>query len=120
MASSKIPSLVKHCALAIYASGDIPGTPKKRIRSALNIAQAMLMRQGYLTPGSDVKLADRVGLTAAGQQREAVHAREGTTKDKKFDALYKLIERDDMRPAEKGDAAKDSTSPPPVTVRRRK
>lgn len=106
--------VVKHCALAIFKSDkSLQGTPKARFQSALNIALARLTEYGFLTEGSDKRPPDQAGLTAKGRTRDRLHAREGPAKGKEFDQLYKLIERDQVRRDERGDAARDPSSPVP-------
>lgn len=105
MATKNIPHLVKHCALAIYSSGDISGGKKEKFQSAWNIARARLTEYGYLSKGSETGSPDKINLTSKGHQREAIHASEPGSKTKSmlFDQMYKWIEI----PSETGDAAPD-------------
>jgi hypothetical protein len=109
MPTAHIPSILKHCVLAIYEDASIRGTAKQRFRSALNIAQSRLVEYGFLTNGSETKPADKVVLTTRGLQRERLHAREGPAKNKRFDALYKLVEAEDTRAPR--DSANDAATP---------
>lgn len=93
MAEADIPVLVKHMALAIYESGDIPGPKLQVIQRSLLIARHRLVQYGFLLPGSEVGGTENIRMTGKGLQRNAVHIRElgskGTTK--RWDQLYELI-----------------------------
>jgi hypothetical protein len=120
MASAQIPSILKHCALAIFNDPHLPGSTKLRFLRALKIAKARLVEYQFLTEGSEDRPADKVGLTAKGKQREQLHLREGPAKNKKFDALYRLVEVEETRGAEHGDAAKDTKATTPAVPRSRR
>lgn len=119
MATAQIPSILKHCVLAIFNDPHLPGSTKIRFLRALKIAKARLVEYDYLVKGSEDRPADKVGLTVKGKQREQFHLREGPAKNKKFDALYKMVEVEETRAAVQGDAAKDTKATPAVPRTRR-
>jgi hypothetical protein len=89
-----IPILVKHCALAIYKSGDVKGSILQKVYQSLLIARSRLTEYGYLKKGSEKGGVETIKLTGKGQRRESFHQREkgGVEKTALWDQLYLLLE----------------------------
>lgn len=89
VATTKIPAIVKHCALAIY--DDLKGSQAQRFANALKYAVSRLSEYGFLTEGSKDQEADKLSLTTKGHEREREHAREPKTKNDRFDKMYQAF-----------------------------
>jgi hypothetical protein len=119
-----MPILVKHCALAIYRSGDIKGTILQKVHQALLIARARLTEYGFLSKGSEKGGIETIKLTGKGLRREAYHQREkgGVEKTALWDQLYQLLEgaspEELLREGEDipGAPSNESAAPKPVAV----
>jgi hypothetical protein len=92
MAASDLPVLVKHCALAIYKSGDVRGSGIEKTLGALDIARHRLTEYGFLKSGSEAGEPSKIRLTAKGLKAEARHLREvgSRPKTRAWDKLYRL------------------------------
>jgi hypothetical protein len=91
---SGVPVLVKHCALAIYRSGDVKGSVFQKIYQAMLIARSRLTEYGFLLRGSELGGVETIKLASKGLRREVEHLREsgGRPKTELWDKLYALIE----------------------------
>lgn len=96
MAKADIPVIVKHCALAVFRTGDMAGTKLEQLRGAFAVARSRLTQYGFLMEGSQKGGTEAIKLTAKGHKREAVHKREkfGHIKTIIWDLLYTLIQED--------------------------
>lgn len=86
--------MVRHCAIAIYASGYGNGSKEQRFWHCLDVARWRLVEYGYLRKGSQYGPPSNIVLTADGKSRETWHMREqgGAAKNRQFKYLYGLIE----------------------------
>lgn len=94
MAKNDIPVLVKHCALAIFKSGDVKGSVMDKTLGAFDIARHRLTEYGFLKKGSEVGDPSKIKLTSKGFQAESKHQREGAAgkaKTREWDKLYRVI-----------------------------
>lgn len=96
MPAKQMPVLVKHCALAIYKSGDIAGVGVEKVQGALNVAVSRLMEYGFLWKNSGKVSPEKIKLTAKGMRAESRHRREKDAKLKtdQWNDLYKLIQEE--------------------------
>ena len=94
MSLTHIPSLLKHVTLAIWSGRHCSGSGEDKFLHALKIARGTLVRQGYLSGGSEEGPTDGISLTAAGHRRNSLHLSEamGHSKDVQFDKLYKKVQ----------------------------
>jgi hypothetical protein len=96
MAVSDIPVLVKHCALAIFKSGDVVGDAFKKTQDSFKIARHRLTEYGFLVEGSQLGGPENIRLTGKGHTAESRHRRESDNSSKvaQWDKLYALIQED--------------------------
>ena len=98
MAAATLPTILKHCTIAIFGRTDTKGSGLSKFKNAWMIARWALTKQGYLSSGSDAGATSGIKLTGKGRQREATHQREGAQgvwKDKMFDELFSQLEEED-------------------------
>jgi hypothetical protein len=92
MSASDVPSLVKHCVVAIWK--DLSGGSQSRFVSAWNIARSRLVEYGYLAEGSQNADSSDIKLTSKGAKRSGEHRREPGAKSKEalFDKMFHWLE----------------------------
>lgn len=112
MPAKQIPVLVKHCALAIYKSGDIAGTGAVKVQGALNVAVSRLTEYGFLWKNSGKVSPEKIKLTAKGMRAEARHRREKNAKVKtdQWNDLYRLIQEEAEEDVGAGATSQESGS----------
>jgi hypothetical protein len=71
------------------------------------IARARLTEYGFLVAGSEDGPADQIKLTGKGHRRERYHQNDQNSKQKNklFDELFKMIEKDEEKKVAKKQAA---------------
>lgn len=118
MSAENIPTIVKHVALAIYASGWVgpdvknPGSGQTAaFTHCLEAARWRLVQYGYLRAGSQHGPPSNIKLTAKGQKRDKEHRRESDfkIKEEKFRKLYELIDTEVENPV--GDREESDADP---------
>jgi hypothetical protein len=117
---------VKHCALAVYKSGDVKGSILQKVYQSMLIARSRLTEYGFLKKGSEKGGIETIKLTGKGLRREAEHQREkgGVEKTALWDQLYTLLEaaspEEGLKAAEiegaEEKSATESVAPKPVAV----
>jgi len=113
MSWANVPSILKHCALAIWTDGSL-GRGVAGLRAAWMVARSRLVEYGYLARGSEEGPIDNIRLTSKGVLQNRKHLRESRGKDRRFDSVFEVILRDLAGPAPGGsDAAKETKAPPP-------
>lgn len=101
----KLPTILKHCVMAVIRDGKVKGPMKKKFEGAMDICRANLARHGYLTAGSATGPLEKVKLTGKGEVRERHHkhgeGRATTEKTAAFDALFKQFHSEPTKPQPK-------------------
>jgi len=88
--AKKVPSIVKHCIVAVMKKG-------KDVRGAWNICRSELTKQKYLKPPYKIggKVSD-IRMTQKGTRRAMKHSmeRDGPEKNDEFKRAFRKIEPD--------------------------
>lgn len=93
---TKLSSLLKHCTVAVYRSGNVVGaTPNERWVGAWNIARARLTQLGFLRPGSETGPAATIKHTNKGAGKSTKHSAEGEAKNRFFDSKIPILMAND-------------------------
>jgi hypothetical protein len=115
-----VPTLLKHCTVAIYKEGKLPGSDKDRFLAAWRIARSQLTKYGYLAHGSEDGPVTNIKFTHKGAAKTRPHNHEGLKKNKLFDSMsYLLEEHDNPKHAESPvqssvPTAQKALGPPPA------
>jgi hypothetical protein len=99
----RVPTIIKHCALAIFKEGGLHAGPVGSFKKALEIARWRLTSYGFLVEGSQTGSIDDILMTPKGMERERQHRRERDRgrKDREFNRYFRWIETSLERKDEK-------------------
>lgn len=74
---NQVPTMMKHCVLAVMKKGKLGGSQKEQFLSAFNICAATFAKHGYLARRGSLR------MTGHGMRRNRCHQREKVAANKK-------------------------------------